>query len=81
MSSLQIIAEHLSFPRQDLNGSYPCFRLHSPGFPAKAIVMFAAEFLQLSHQAGMLAALNLDQGDEAGMEGMGLGGVYEMWKA
>jgi hypothetical protein len=81
MSSLQIIAEDLSFPGQDFNGSYPGIRLPSPGFAAKAIVMFAAELLQLSHQAGMLAALNRDQGDEAGMEGMGLGGVYDMWNA
>jgi hypothetical protein len=60
MLSLQVIAENSRFPRQDLNGPLP-------GLVAKAIVMFTAELLQLSHETGMLATLNLDEGDKTAM--------------
>ena len=64
---LEVIAENPRFPHQNLNGPQPGIGFHTPSFPAKAIVVFAAELPQLGHETCILATLNLDERDETGM--------------
>ena len=81
MVSLEIIAEDPRFPCQDLNSPQPDIRLHAPGFAAKAIVVLAAELLQLGYETGVLASLSRGEGDQTRVGWVALGGSHEMRKA
>lgn len=78
---LEVIAENPRFPRQNLNGPQPGIGFHTPGFSAKAIVVFAAELPQLSHEMCILATLNFDKRDETGMRRMAFDGSHDMRQA